>query len=128
MSNTEQTEQTEPSRWEILSRERNARVILCNTADTYVLLDIAKSADRGLKALRSRLLISLPPEEVIPLIEEYTEKVLALHETVKKICKTAKIKYRTPRGINQIQGNNGNGNNSVDASVSASESDNNTLN
>lgn len=121
MSNTEQTE---PSRWEILSRERNARVILCNTSDTYVLLDIAKSADRGLKSLRSRLLISLPPEEVIPLIEEYTKKILALHETVKKICKTANIQYRVPRGIKQMQGNNGNNNedNSVDTS------DNNTLN
>ncbi len=117
------TEQTEPSRWEILARERNARVILCNTADTYVILDIAKSADRGLKALRSRLLISLSPEEVIPLIEEYTEKVLALHETVKKICKTSNIKYRVPRGIKQIQGNNGNGN--EDDSVDPS--DNNTL-
>ena len=119
------TEQTEPSRWEILARERNARVILCNTADTYVILDIAKSADRGLKALRSRLLISLSPEEVIPLLEEYTEKVLALHETVKKICKTSDIKYRTPRGIKQIQGNNGNGKDNKDT---VDASDNNTLN
>ena len=115
-------QQIEPSRWEILARERNARVIMCNTADTYVLLDVAKSADRGLKALRSRLLISLSPEEVIPLIEEYTEKILALHEMVKKICKTAKVKYRVPRGIKQIQGNNGND------VADDDKSDNNTLN
>ncbi len=120
MQNTEKI----PSRWEVLARERNARVILCNTADTYVLLDIAKSADRGLKALRSRLLISLSPEKVIPLIEEYTEKVLALHKTVEIICKTANIKYPTPRGVKQIEGNNGNGNNKEDKPIL----DNDTLN
>ena len=104
---TTHTEQKEPSRWEIMSRERNARVILCNSSDTYVLLDIAKSADRGLKSLRSRLMISLTADKVLPLLEEYTKNVLLLHHTVEKICTTAKIKYRVPRGIKQIISNNG---------------------
>ena len=116
----------EPTRWEILARERNARVILCNSSDTYVLLDIAKAADRGLKSLRSRLLISLTADEVMPLLEEYTKKIVSLHQIVEKICKTAKIKYRIPRGIKQIIENNGNGNDNPDK-PSVDSTDNNSL-
>lgn len=39
----EDSNHSSPSKWEILARERNSRVIVCHTPDTYVLADLAKS-------------------------------------------------------------------------------------
>jgi len=103
---------SEPSRWEILARERNSRVILCHTPDTFVLIDIARMADRGIRALRNRLLISLTPDDVLPLLENYNEAAIKLHEAVEAICQKANIQYRTPRAITRMLQTKGNGNGS----------------
>ena len=92
----------EPSRWEVMARERNARVIMCNTPDTYCLTDLARHADRSVRALRNRLLITLSPEEVIPLLEEYKGVVLNLHEVVEKMCEAADLDYRVPRSVKRL--------------------------
>ena len=92
----------EPSRWEVMARERNARVIMCNTPDTYCLTDLARHADRSVRALRNRLLITLSPEEVIPLLEEYKGVVLHLHEVVEKMCEAADLDYRVPRSVKRL--------------------------
>ncbi len=92
----------EPSRWEIMARERNARVVLCNTPDTYCLTDLARHTDRAVRALRNRLLITLSPEEVLPLLEEYRDVVLNLHEVVKKMCKLTELDYRVPRSVKRL--------------------------
>ena len=34
-----------PSRWEILARERNARVVLCNNVETFGMMDLALGID-----------------------------------------------------------------------------------
>ena len=99
-----------PSKWEILAKERNARVILCHTPDTYLLLDIARAADRGIRALRNRLLISLTPDDVLPLLEAYNQAAINLHQVVEEICRRAEIEYRTPRAIKKVLEHNGNGN------------------
>lgn len=91
-----------PSRWEILARERNARVVLCHTPDTYTLLDLARAGDRGIRALRNRLLISLPAGDVIPLLERYNGTIIELHEVIKEICQKAGVEYRTPRSIDKM--------------------------
>ena len=92
----------EPSRWEVMARERNARVVMCNTPDTYCLTDLARHADRSVRALRNRLLITLSPEEVIPLLEEYKAIVLNLHEVIEKMCETADLNYRVPRSVKRL--------------------------
>lgn len=97
-----------PSRWEIMARERNARVIMCNTPDTYCLTDLARHADRSVRALRNRLLITLTPDQVLPLLEEYKDIVLNLHEVVQKMCETAGLDYQIPRSVKRIlDGDNG---------------------
>ena len=107
----------EPSRWEVMARERNARVIMCNTPDTYCLTDLARHADRCVRALRNRLLITLSPEEVIPLLEEYKSVVLNLHEVIEKMCETADLNYRVPRSVKRLlDGNEGGDENSQVAS------------
>jgi len=93
---------SEPSRWEVMARERNARVIMCNTPDTYCLTDLARHADRGVRALRNRLLITLSPEEVLPLLEEYKAVVLNLHEVIKKMCEATDLHYRVPRSVKRL--------------------------
>lgn len=89
----------EPTRWEILARERNARVVLCHTPDAYVLTELTRSADRALRVLRDRAFTSLSVEDATPLFQEYNETVMRLHEVIKKICDLVEIKYRPPRTI-----------------------------
>ena len=98
----QQQTQPQPSRWELLARERNSRVILCRTPDTYMVLDIARAADRGVRNLRNRFLISLSPEEVIPLLEDYREAIVRLHEATEKICELAGITYEPSRQLQRI--------------------------
>ena len=98
----EQQHTTEPSRWEVMARERNARVIMCNTPDTYCLTDLARHADRAVRALRNRLLITLSADEVLPLLEEYKGVVLNLHEVVEKMCEAAHLNYRVPRSVKRL--------------------------
>jgi hypothetical protein len=98
----EQKATSEPSRWEVMARERNARVIMCNTPDTYCLADLARHADRSVRALRNRLLITLSPDEVLPLLEEYKDVVLNLHQVVEKMCQAADLDYRVPRSVKRL--------------------------
>ncbi|RLB12580.1 MAG: hypothetical protein DRG82_16905 [Deltaproteobacteria bacterium] len=88
-----------PSHWEILARERNARVIMCHTPDTYILTGLAKSADRAMRALRDRVYTTVTSEEAEPLFHEYNEVVLRLHQIVEKISGKLDIRYRPPRAI-----------------------------
>lgn len=82
-----------------LAQERNTRVIIVRTTDTHRVLDIVTAADRGIRILRSSLLIKFQPEEVVPLIKSYQEAVKALHLATVEICRKAGIPYRPPRGM-----------------------------
>lgn len=95
------------SRWQELAGERNARVILCNTPDTYCLTDLARHADRSVRALRNRLLITLSPDEVLPLLEEYKEAVIKLHEVIGRMCEATDLEYRVPRSVKRLVGEDG---------------------
>jgi len=94
--------QEEPTQWEILARERNARVVMCHTPDTYVLTDLSRAADRALRSLRDRIYTTVTPEEAEPLFKEYNEIILQLHQIVEKISKKLNIRYRPPRTIVQM--------------------------
>ncbi len=102
--NVVNTSPTEPSRWEIMARERNARVIRCNTPDTYSLLDLARNADRVVRALRNRLLVSLEPEQVIPLLTRYKQSMMDLSDLLEDMSKACEMEYRTPRSILRMKG------------------------
>ena len=91
-----------PSRWELLAKERNARVIMCNTPDTYAVADLARHADKGIRALRNRLLITLSAEQVLPLLEEYKSVVLKLHDVISKIHKVTGLDYKVPRSVQRM--------------------------
>lgn len=87
-----------------LAKERNARVILHNTPDTYPLTDMARYADQGIRRLRNRIMISLAPKEALPLLDEYNDALFQLHTAVSKICAVTNVRYRTPRALAQILG------------------------
>ena len=100
--------EAKPSRWELMAKERNARVILCNTPDTYAVTDLARHADKGIRALRNRLLITLTAEQVLPLLEEYKSSVLKLHEVISKIYEVTGLNYKVPRSVQRmLTGDNG---------------------
>jgi len=96
---TEKQQDAVPSRWEILARERNARVVLCHTPDTYTLTELTRSADRAMRVLRDRTFTTLSIEQVSPLFEEYNKCLIGLHEIIEKISSLVEIKYKTPRMI-----------------------------
>jgi hypothetical protein len=87
-----------------LAKERNARVILHNTPDTYPLTDMARYADQGIRRLRNRIMISLAPKDALPLLDEYNDALFQLHTVVSKICAVTNVRYRTPRALAQILG------------------------
>lgn len=87
-----------------MAKERNARVILHNTPDTYPLTDIARYADQGIRRLRNRIMISLAPKDALPLLDEYNESLIKLHTIVSKICAITNVRYRTPRALMQVLG------------------------
>ncbi len=87
-----------------LAKERNARVILHNTPDTYPLTDLARYADQGIRRLRNRIMITLTPEEALPLLNAYNEALVQLHRIVAEICRLTNVRYRTPRALMQVLG------------------------
>lgn len=82
-----------------LAKERDTRVVLARTNDTHRILDIVRSADRGIRLLRANLLIRYTTDEVLPLLEEYQEAVQKLHEATEKICAKAGVIYRPPKSL-----------------------------
>lgn len=108
MTQTQQTKTTEGlSRWQTMAGERNARVVLCNTPDTYCLADLARHADRATRALRSRLMVTMEPDEVLPLLAEYKDVVIRLHTVINKMSRACSLEYRVPRSIKRLLGDNG---------------------
>ncbi len=87
-----------------MAKERNARVILHNTPDTYPLTDLARYADQGIRRLRNRIMISLAPKDALPLLDEYNESLIKLHTIISKICAITNVRYRTPRALMQVLG------------------------
>lgn len=82
-----------------LAQERDTRVVITRTFDTIRILDIIRSADRGIKMLRSKLLLRYSAEEVLPLLEKYQDAIYDLHIATHEICLKAGIPYRAPRGL-----------------------------
>lgn len=98
-SNGRPTREERIARKVSLAQERDTRVVVTRTNDTHRILDIVRSADRGIRHLRANLLIRYVPEDVIPLLDEYQKAVSALHLATAKICLKAGIPYRPPSGF-----------------------------
>ena len=82
-----------------LARERDTRVIITRTSDTHRILDIVRTADKGIRILRNGLLIRFTTLEVLPLLEEYQKAVEDLNRSAARICEKAGVPYRPPRGM-----------------------------
>ncbi len=106
MNGTE-TQESRMERKLSLARERDTRVVITRTVDTMRILDIVRHADRGIRNLRSNILIRYEASEVVPLLEEYTKAVEGLHLATKKICEMAGLPYRPPRSFREEEGEGG---------------------
>ena len=106
-------EESLPTRWEILARERNSRVIMCNSPDTYVLADLAKAADRVMRALRNRFTTATEAMEAAQKVQEFYEIILRLHYLIDDLAAKYKLHYRPPRTVKRLlkaqEGGNGDG-------------------
>ena len=106
-SNTPPQKQKTNIDYSELAKERNARVILHNVPDTYPLTTLARYADQSIRRLRNHLMITIPPEDALPLLNEYNEALVTLHSVVEKICALTNVKYRLPRGMEKMLGESG---------------------
>lgn len=82
-----------------LARERDTRVIITRTSDTHRILDIVKTADKGIRILRNGMLIRFEADDVLPLLEEYKKAMEDLSRSAARICEKAGVPYRPPRGM-----------------------------
>ena len=105
-SNTSPQKQKPNIDYSELAKERNARVILHNVPDTYPLTTLARYADQSIRRLRNHLMITIPPEAALPLLNDYNEALVTLHNVVEKICALTNVKYRLPRGMENLLGEN----------------------
>lgn len=82
-----------------LAKERDTRVVITRTSDTHRILDIVRSADKGIMILRNGILIRFTSAEVLPLLEDYQKAVEGLSQSAARICEKAGIPYRPPQGM-----------------------------
>ena len=106
-SNTPPQKQKPNIDYSELAKERNARVILHNVPDTYPLTTLARYADQSIRRLRNRLMITIAPEDALPLLNDYNDALVTLHSVVEKICAITNVKYRVPRGMENMLGESG---------------------
>ncbi|QTA78823.1 Uncharacterized protein dnl_10630 [Desulfonema limicola] len=85
-----------------LAEEKNSRVIQVNTADTYILTDLARSSDQGIRRMRNQIMRTVEPEVFVDLMNRFNDAVISLSQAVEQICKTTDTPFKTPRGIIQI--------------------------
>jgi len=90
-----------------MAKQRNARVMLANTLETFVLSDLVRAADAAIKTVRSKLLITIEMEDFAETMGNYNSAILLLSETVSRLFGLYGGNYREPRGIKQIRKNKG---------------------
>ncbi len=90
--------------WIEMAREKNARVIMCNMAETFAMADMTRFADLGLSLIRKRLMVTLSAEEVLPVLREFQEKLIDMEGTIKQLCELANVsKYSTPKTVKTVR-------------------------
>jgi hypothetical protein len=92
------------TRLQSLAAERNARVLLCSVPETYALMDVGMALDQGIKRLRNGFLVTLPADQVIPVLEKINVAMCVLEEAVKEAAQLTGMNwYKTPRGIKKFR-------------------------
>jgi len=85
-----------------LAEETNSRVIMVNTADTYILTDLARMSDQGITRMRNQIMRAVEPEVFVRLMDQFNDALITLSHAVEKICETTGTRFKQPRGIHQI--------------------------
>ena len=90
-------------KWKALAAQPNSRVIICNAPETYAMTDLARYSDMGLNLLRKRIMVTISPEEALPMMDEFNKQMIELERVVSEICKKVNVRYRRPKNINNIR-------------------------
>ncbi len=85
--------------WAEMATERNARVILCHTPDTYMLTSLTRTADRCIRILRDQAFSFMPIETAKALFDRYNKAVVDLHLALTDICKETKVRHTVPESL-----------------------------
>jgi hypothetical protein len=80
-----------------MAKNPRSRVILANTADTYMLADITRQSDLIISRLRDSLLRSVTIEEFTGHMDEFYKIIFRLEDHLAKIGEKVGIKYRKSR-------------------------------
>jgi hypothetical protein len=57
----------------------------------------------GLNLLRKRIMVTISPEEALPMMDEFNKQMIELERVVSEICKKVNVRYRRPKNINNIR-------------------------
>jgi len=101
--NAANANQTGPSRYELMAREPDSRVIRCKAPDSFPMADLVGRADGVLKTLRNRSTTLLPSEQVDLLIKEYCEIMMNLDDLIERMHEACKFNYKRPRTVVRIK-------------------------
>lgn len=80
-----------------MAKNPRSRVILANTADTYMLADITRQSDLIISRLRDSLMRSITIEEFTGEMDEYYKIIFSLEDHLALIGEKVGIKYRKSR-------------------------------
>ena len=80
-----------------MAKNPRSRVILANTADTYMLADITRQSDLIVSRLRDSLLRSITIEEFTGHMDEFYKIIFCLEDHLAQIGEKVGIKYRKSR-------------------------------
>ena len=80
-----------------MAKNPRSRVILANTADTYMLADIARQSDLIISRLRDALMRSVTVDEFTGDMDEYYRIIFSLEDHLALIGEKVGIKYRKSR-------------------------------
>lgn len=82
-----------------LAKERDTRVVVARVNDTHLLLDIARSLDKGINSMRKGMVTRYDAKTVVDLLDEFMTAARALDAVAAKICKLTQLPYSAPKQL-----------------------------
>jgi hypothetical protein len=85
-----------------MAKNPRSRVIMANTADTYMMADITRQGDIIISRLRDALMRTLDIDEFSKDMEEYYKIIFSLEDHLEHMGEKVGIKYRKSRTYKSV--------------------------
>ena len=85
-----------------MAKNPRSRVIIANTADTYMMADITRQGDIIISRLRDSLMRTVDIDEFSKDMDEYYKIIFSLEDHLEQIGEKVGIKYRKSRTYKSV--------------------------